>query len=177
MMKKIKEILKLAHGDVLAIGLSEEEEEFLSNNKNITDIATLHNKAMISKKVKTKIKSKEKTVSIKKLRKKFRKNRIDTTVCNLNEVEMYLKYIIKDMIYFTKDNIYLYFDENDELKEKVEERFKRYNVDIKIEKKENLIFFKIDIHDKKKNKVKDIIYFIKDTIDNGIEFIRAFITY
>lgn len=176
-MKKIKEILKEVHGDVLAIGLTEEEENFLSNHTNVTDLATLHNKTYIRKKVKTKIKSKEKNVSIKKLRKKFHKNRIDVTVCNLNEVELYLKYIIKDMIYFTKDEIILYYDRNDELKEILKNRFQRYQVDLQVEEQENKTFFKIKIHDKKKNRIKDSIYFIKDTLDNILNAIRTFITY
>ena len=176
-MKKIKELLKNVHGDVLAIGLSEEEESFLSNNSNITDIATLHNNKNLLKEAKTKIKSKEKNISIKKLRKKFKKNRIDFTICNIDDVSSYLKYIVKDMVFFTKDSIYLYFEKEEALKEKLYEMFHRYQVEIKEEEKENKTYFLIKVNDKKKNKMKDRFYLIKDTFDQFLELIRNFITY
>lgn len=177
-MKKIKEILKQVEGDVLAIGLTPEEEEFLSKNKKITDMATLHNKNnLLFDRVKMKQKSKDKNISIRKLRKNFKKNRVYDTICNIDDVQSYFKYIIKDTVYFTKHKIYLYWNNDETIEELLQKRYHRYKVNIMKERKEEKTFFTIEVLDKKKNKWKDFFFFIGDTFYNGIELLRNFLTY
>ena len=175
-MSKMKEILKQVEGDVLGIGLTDSMRDHLRKNKKITDLAFLDN-LEFSKKGKITSSKKTKTISIKKLRKVFKKNRVDYTVCNVDQIAKYLKYVVKDTIHFTKKEIYLYFDKNEELAQKLEKMYGRYHVEIKKTSGENVMYFQIINQDKKKNKGKDLYYFWKDTFEEILDFVRAFLSY
>ena len=90
--------------------------------------------------------------------------------CNMNEMFNYYKYFIKDSIYLNNNKLYLYFDKNID-KELIIKKYKRYNVIIEEVEYKNSYLLIIDNTNSKSNLLKDIIYFIKDTLYNIAEAI------
>ena len=180
MYKRLEELIKSCHNNVLAICLDEKLMSIFDKKNNINLYSLTSNininvaTRLISnrKKEKTKYKknNKGKDINIKKLRKEINKNSVDYMFCNMNEMYSYYKYFIKDSIYMSNGKIYLYFDENID-KDFIISKYKRYNVNIKETKYKNGYLLEIDASKAKNTFFKDKIYFIKDTLYNLAEFI------
>ena len=79
-------------------------------------------------------------------------------------MKKYLKTFIRDSIYINKDMLYIYNIKDEELKEELIKKYKRYNTKIEEIKDKNNIILKIDNKNSKTNKIKDIKYMIIDTL-------------
>lgn len=171
MFNKLGEIIKKTEGNVLVIGLEDELVDIFKKNNRVNLYSINSSKASgIPSKSKKKQTNQGKLINIKKLRKYINKKSVDYLIVNMEEVFRYYKYIIKDTIYLNNNLIYIYFSNNID-KEFIINKYKRYNVNIKVnEYKSGYI---ITIHNKeyKNNIIKDKLYFIKDTFYNIAEFI------
>ena len=94
-MKEIIKITRSLDGNVLGIGLDEEMiKEIELNDKIIEcDLLNSHTKG------KKKFSLFNKTINIKKIRKIFKKKKVDYVVCNYDEISKYFNTFIKDNIY------------------------------------------------------------------------------
>lgn len=116
-----------------------------------------------------------KIININKLRKRYKKKRINYLICNYSEIKSYLKTFIKDSIYITSQTIYLFGTKSEIDFNLVMKRYKRYAVQIsKLEYKETFILI-IDVSKAKNNKIMDFFYYINDSFYNVIELLSDFL--
>ena len=173
MYKYLFDIIKKMEGNVIGLGLDDKLlYEFSKNNKvNVYTIERSNKKfgngLIKSKKRRT---SSGKSINIKKLYKYFKKNSVDYIICNLEEVNDYLKYFIRDTIYLDKNNIYLYGNMDIDM-ELIKKRYQRYNAVVDIKKYKNGVLLTIDSSKANRNWFMDKMYFISDTFYNLIDFI------
>jgi CRISPR/Cas system CMR subunit Cmr4 (Cas7 group RAMP superfamily) len=114
-----------------------------------------------------------KRISSKKMRKKFKKKKIDTIILNNKAMKPMLNTFIRDSIYMTKKTVYIYGSEKESPSEVLIHRYQRYNT--KIEKiNEDGYILKIDTSKAKNNWFKDLGYYI---LDNWQEFIDMLASY
>jgi len=172
MFNKLEEIIKKTKGNVLSICLDDKLMDAFNSNNNINlySIDSNKSKAGVFKKKNKRKTNKGKFINIKKLRKYINKKSVDYMFCNMNEMFSYYKYFIKDSIYLNNNKLYLYLDKNID-KDLIINNYKRYNVDIECIEYKNGYIIIVDNTKSKNNKLKDILYFIKDTFYNMAELI------
>lgn len=158
---KIYDIAKCVSGNVLGIGLEEELIEILEQNDRITDCKLLN--AKVKGTNSNGKKERTKKIRIKKLRKIFKKKRVDFIICNIDDIKKYLKTFIKDSVYINKDILYIYNIREEELKNDLIKKYKRYNTEIEEIKEQDSTVLKIDNKKSYTTLLKDIIYSIIDT--------------
>ena len=172
MFNKLEEIIKKCEGNVLAVCLDDKLMKQLNKNDNIGLISIESNRSrnLVGKTSKKKKLNGSKTISIKKLRKYIEKKSVDILFCNMNEMNDYYKFFIKDSVYLCSGTVYLYFDNDIDL-EFIENKYKRYNTKIESTKYKNGYIVKIDVSEAKNNYFKDKLYLLHDSLYNLIEFI------
>lgn len=160
-MKELKKIIKNLDGNVLGIGLSEDLIEEIENNDKIIN-CNLLNPYIKGKK---KFSLFNKTIKIKKIRKIFKKKKIDYIICNYDEINNYFNTFVKDSVYINKKKIYYFGNVDIDL---LKYKYGRYDTNIIIKNK-NLV--EIDNSKAKNNFLKDNYYRLKDFKDRLIELI------
>ncbi len=160
---KIYDITKCTSGNVLGIGVDEKISEILEQNDLVTNCNLLNSYTKEKNKSKQK-KQRLKKIRIKKLRKVFKKKKVDFIICNIDEIKKYTKTFIKDSIYINKDMLYIYNIKDEELKQELIKKYKRYNTIIEEIKDNNVTILKIDNKNSKTNILKDTFYLIIDTL-------------
>lgn len=159
---KIYDITKCLSGNVLGIGVDEKITELLEQNNLVTNCNLLNSYAK-TKKTKTPKKQRLKKIRIKKLRKTFKKKKVDFIICNIEEIKKYTKTFIKDSIYINKDMLYIYNIKDEELKQELIKKYKRYSTIVEEIKDNETTILKIDNKNSKTNIFKDTFYLIIDT--------------
>lgn len=173
MFNKLESIIKSVKGNILTVCLDSKLMKAFNNNNNITLLSIDSN---ITNGIGTKVKSKKKklngskNISIKKLKKYINKKSVDILFCNMNEMNEYYKYFIRDSIYLCNNTIYIYFDDDVDL-EFIEKKYRRYKVEIETTKYKNGYILKIDVSKAKNNFFKDKLYMIYDTLYNLVDII------
>ena len=160
-MKELKKIIKNLGGNVLGIGLSEDLIKEIENNDKIINCNLLN--PYIKRKKKFSLFNK--TIKIKKIRKIFKKKKIDYIICNYDEINNYFNTFVKDSVYIKKKKIYYFGNVDIDL---VKYKYGRYDTNIIIKNK-NLV--EIDNSKAKNNFLKDNYYRLKDFKDRLIELI------
>lgn len=161
---KIYDITKCLSGSVLGIGVDDRIVNILDTNDRVIEcnlldsISNSSNKGSDGKRLKK--------ISIKKIRKIFKKKGVDYILCNVISVKKYLKNFIKDSIYINKEILYIYGVKDLDLKDELIHKYKRYNVDIEEIKDKDSYILKIDNSNSKTNLFKDVFYLIIDTLVN-----------
>lgn len=166
----IKEIKRMS-GSLLGIGIDDKSilDEIEKNDKiDLCYILSNNFGGTSKKRFNIFERGKRKTVNIKKLKKHFKKKSIDNIICNYNIVKPFYRPFVSNSVNINKGKLYLYGNKKD--KEKIKEKYLRYTKDIKdIEIKNKFILI---INNKKsKNTYKDIIYKIKDFLEDTIDFL------
>ena len=155
------DVIKKLSGNVVGIGLDDKLVKEIEKNNLITNCNLLDSYTKKEKKLKG---IKGKTINIKKLRKVFKKKKVDYIICNYSVLEKYLITFVSDSVYINLKKIYFYnIKETDVLIKK----YKRYNTIIKNTKE----YLEIDNSNSKTNKFKDIYYTTIDFINRIIEII------
>ena len=157
----MKKIIKNLDGKVLGIGLNEELVKQIEKNDKIVECNLLNSYS----KGKNKFSLFNKTIKIKKIRKVFKKKKIDYVICNYDEINQYFNTFIKDSIYISKIKIYYFGNIDIEL---LKNRYGRYNTNIVIKNK-NLV--EINCSNAKNNFFKDYYYRLVDFKNKLIEVI------
>ena len=160
---KIYDISKVVSGNVLGIGVDEKISEILEQNDRVLNCNLLNSYTKETNQKQTK-KQRPKRIRIKKIRKVFKKKKVDFIICNTEEIKKYMKTFIKDSIYINKDMLYLYNIKDEELKQELIKKYKRYNVIVEEIKDKNETILKIDNKNSKTNIIKDTLYLILDTM-------------
>lgn len=155
------EIIKKMSGNVLGVGLNQEMIDLINKNDKITECNLLNSYTRKEKKEKG---IKGKTLNIKKIKKKFKKKKVDYIICDYEVIEKYLDTFVNDSIYINKNKLYFY---NITYNDNLEKKYKRYNTVIKIKKN----YLEIDNRNSKTNFFKNIYYRIIDFTSKMIEVI------
>ena len=176
MFNKLESIIKNCTGNILAVCLDQKLMNAFENNNKINLLSIESTKSFggvsTGKKSKIKIKKKDgsKDINIKKLKKYINKKSVDILFCNMNEMNNYYKYFIRDSIYICNNTIYLYFDNTIDL-DFIKKKYNRYKVEIETTEYKNGYLLKIDTTNAKNNWFKDKLYIIRDTLYNLGELI------
>ena len=162
-MENLIEYIKKMDGSTVGIGIDNEKiKNAIQNNDNIKTCYLLEEGPSFSKK-KFKIFEKSKTVNIKKIKKVFKKKRIENLICNYKTIKPFLKTFVRDSVFINKGKLYIYMEED---YEEIISKYKRYTNDIKIEKNKKQTLLIINNQNTVNKKTKDIKYWWKDTLNN-----------
>ena len=172
MEKFLSKEIKNMEGTLLGIGITSNKiKEEITKNDNIKNCYLLEETPSKINRKNLQLFNRKKKINIKKIKKVFKKKRIDNIICNLKTVNPFLKTFVRDSVYINKNKLYLYGTKEDY--EDITNRYQRYTKNIKIKRfKENFIII-VDNTDTKNNKIKDIIYWWKDSMNNLIDFITT----
>lgn len=171
---KLKQLIKSMEGNVLSIGLRDEQLlEKIYDNEKIHVFYTFDNTENNVNTEKTKFRF-HKTYSIKKIRKLFKRKKVDYILCNYHEIEKYLRHFIKDSVYINKKDLYIYgkFDYSEILK-----KYQRYKIEFSVFEFNDGIILKIDNTNSRNNKFIDLMYYFIDTIEYVLNIIGDILTY
>ncbi len=162
MEKFILKKIKTMQGSLLGIGIqSEKIKEAIQNNKNILTCYLLEESSSPLNKKKLKLKEKKRTINIKKIKKVFKKKRIDNIICSYQTIKPFLKTFVRDSVYINKGDLYIYGSKDDlyELKNK----YQRYTTNIEIKEEKTTSVLIVNNQTTKNNRLKDIGYWWLDT--------------
>jgi len=167
MNNELNKIIKTFKGNVLAIGIDEKLSKKIDINENIIKCDILN--YIANKKEKKIAKQKKvKTIDIKKLRKIYKKKKIDYIICEYSQIEKYLNTFVKDSVYINSSKLYFYGKINKELLLK---KYRRYTDKINITTKKDEYIIEIDNTDTKNNKIKEFGFSVVDKVNSLIEII------
>jgi len=160
---ELKNLCKDFSGNVLTIGLEfPTVEQVLEKNDKILKSFSMNFNG--KKRAKKYEKGKRgKLVSIKKIRKIFKKKKIDYIICNIEDIDRFLRTFIRDSVYINKNKLYIYgYKKNIDLV-LLEKRYGRYDTTIEVLEFENQLLITIDNTKSKNHKIKDFFYNISDS--------------
>ena len=169
-MNNILKLINNISGDVLTICINDEK---IMNKieKKATNFYSINKEAKTSFLKKEKINlNKNKKINFKKLNKYFNKKSIDYIICNCDEIKNYQKYFVKNSININKKQLFIYSEDEDTI-DIISKKYKRYNVNISRKSYNNFFIIIIDNQNSKNNKIKEILYFVIDTIQQISDFI------
>ena len=160
---KIYDIARCMSGNVLGMGVDDEITEILEQNDLVLNCNLLNSYSKSVTKTKGK-RQRLKKIKIKRLRKVFKKKKVDFIICNVDEIRKYTKTFIKDSIFINKDMLYIYNIKDDDLKQELIAKYKRYNTIVEEIKDCKTVILKVDNKNSKTNIFKDVFYLIMDTL-------------
>ena len=174
-MRKLIYEIKDLKGFVLGVGYLKDKILSEMNKNDYIEVSLLTNdinsavyKSAVDKKTRKKRK-KGKSVYIKKIKKTFRKHRPDYIICNVDDVETYLKHFVKDSTYITNQKIYIFSEEKKVDLDIVASKYKRYvNEDAITINKEYII---VDTTNYSYNPFKNAWYIVVDSFTAIYDFI------
>lgn len=161
MKNDLNKIIKTLDGFVLCIGISDEIADLIDKNENILNCDILTNDLKKEKNKKTFF---NKTININKIRKKYKKKKVDYIICNYDVIKPYIRKFVRNSVYINKNKLYFIGEVDNNL---VKNRYKRYDTIIKEYK--NII--EIDNSKSKSNFIKEIVYSFIDITSSLIEII------
>ena len=169
-MSKVKNELtnyiKNMKGSVLGFNIDDDKLiNELNKNSNIIECNLLSDKNSA-----TKGKGKSKIVNIRKIKKQFKKKKIDYIISDIEAIDSYLKTFVKDSIYINRNMIYIYTNKDYDYTNIVS-KYKRYKIDIKVNECSDGYIIILNIGNKKTNYFKDKGYYIIDTLINLVDLI------
>jgi len=167
MNKELIKIIKTFEGNVLGIGIKENLLEIIDKNEKILNCDILSNEIKTNGKSKKRKLFGNKSININKIRKKYKKKKIDYIICEYETISEYMRKFVKNSVYINKNKLYFYGNVDLD----VIKRYNRYNTKIDIKKYKDSYIVEIDNTKAKNNFIKDFLYLMKDTITFVIEII------
>ena len=176
MKEKIIKEIKTMKGSLLGIGIDDNSMlDAIENNDNIDLCYILSNGGRTeNKKFKLFKKGRTKKINIKKLKKHFRKKSLDNVLCDYKVIKKFYKSFVPNSIYINKGKLLIYG--NIKELEKIKEKYERYTDDIIIKKTNKSFLLIINNKNAKTNIIKTNYYKIKDTFNDGLDYLTDFLT-
>jgi len=170
--KYLLDQIKHLKGRVIVIDVEDYLIDAIDKNDAITECFELNS---LSTKDKWHLSLFSKRLSSKKMKKKFKKKKIDAIILNNKALKPMLITFIRDSIYISKGYVYIYGDEKEIPTELLIDRYNRYNT--KVEKiDENGYILKIDSSKAKNNWFKDLGYLIMDNLVDFNDLLASYLT-
>lgn len=168
--KYLESEAKELSGSLLGIGIEYKNLiDSIEKNNNIK-ICNLLN----SYSKKTFEKGKNETIKINKLRKKFKKNKTDYTICNISTIQRFQNKFIYDSIYINKRHIYLYIEDK-EIDSNFINKYRRCKAEVHEIECDNGYVYSIDLSNVKIGIIKEKVYKIFDIFIEGSNLITEFL--
>ena len=175
MEKLLLNKIKNMSGTTLGIGINKEAiRNAIEKNKNIETCYLLEEPIQgVSKFGRKKLyfNKKLKKVNIKKIRKIFKKKRIENLICNYKTISPFLKTFVKDSVYINKGKLYIY-GQKTELDSLIK-KYRRYTDKIEIEENKDDFLIIIDNKNSKNNKLKEFCYWWSDTFESLLDLLTT----
>lgn len=163
LISELKTIGKDIKGNVITIGLEYKTvETAIDNNKNINNLYVMNFEGKKRTRKLEKGRKRAKIVSIKKFKKIFKKKRIDYIICNIEDVNKFLRFFIRNSVYINKNKLYIYGNKDNIDIELLQNRYKRYTSKIAVTNYDKDVLLEIDNSEAYNNYLKDFIYNICD---------------
>ena len=169
-MKKIDSIIsnyiKEMHGKVIGIGLNEKHALEIEKNEQIINCDLLDyniNSHSLEN-------GKTKKLYFNQIRKKYKKKKVDYIIGDIDKIDVCKKTFIRDSIYINKEKIIYYIKDASKLNLYIN-RYKRYNVDIKVIDCKDGKIIEITTTNSKNHKFIDKLYYIKDTLYDLVDIV------
>lgn len=171
----INEKIKNIKGNLLLIGIYDQLAfQLVESNDNITDCMIINEKKF-KYNSQDKSRGRLKRFNIKKIRKAFKKKTVENIIINYDEIKRKMHHFIKNSIYISNGNIYIYCNKDEDIDELLL-RYKRYDTKINVSNEDEYILVEIDAKNAKNKKLKDIKYYIRDIIYIATDFIGDMLT-
>ncbi len=162
-------------GSLLGIGITSDKlKKAIEKNDKITLCNLLEENTKKTKKKKFSVLNKPRTVNIKKIKKVFRKKRVDNIICNSKTIIPFQKTFVRDSVYINKNKLYIY-GKKEEL-ETLKTKYNRYTKEVELKKEGNEYILIVNNKNTKNNKIKDIGYWWKDTGNSFLDFLTLILT-
>lgn len=168
MKNELSKIVKSFSNNVLAIGINEDITKIIKDNDNILNCDILTNDSSKKERKKRKLFSEEKSININKIRKRYKKKSVDYIICDYDVIKPYMKNFVKNSVYINKNKLYFYGNVDIDF---IKTRYGRYKTKINIKEYKKYSIVEIDNTNSKNNFIKELLYFIKDSIVSLIEII------
>ncbi len=169
MDKFLVNLIKKMSGSVVCFGLDDGFKPAISQNDKITSCYLLEEASSSFGKKKFRFPSSRRKVNIKKIRKAFKKKKIDNVICNYDTIKGFLKTFIKDSIYINRGKLYIYGDKSD--LDFLISRYKKYNSVVTLKPFGEKFVLVIDNSKAKTSFVKDVKYWWMDTLRDFVDFL------
>jgi len=167
--------VKNMEGSLLGIGITSEKlKKAIQNNNKITICNLLEENTKGIGKKKFSILNKPRTINIKKIKKIFKKKRVDNIICNIDTIKKFQKTFIRDSVYINKNKLYIYGNKED--LENIKEKYERYTNEIELKQEDKKYILIVNNTNTKNNKLKDILYWWKDTGNSFLDFLTLILT-
>lgn len=177
---KLKEYFKNTFetltGNVILIGIKDKQLlKIFQDSDKIKQCYFLNSESPFEQK-QSKWSFRRNRISIDKFRKKFKKKRIDTIVCNITEMKHLLKTFVNDSVYICKGKIYYYGSSKKQLDiPLLKEKYKDYKVTYEELKLDNAYLLIINVEKAKTNRVKQLWYRTKELLVSTGDAISDFL--
>lgn len=160
-----KEMFETLGGNVILIGIKDKQLlKIFQESDTIQQCYFLNSESSFEQK-KSKWSLRGNNISIDKFRKKFKKKRIDTIVCNITEMKHLLKTFANDSVYICKGKIYYYGSSKKQLDiPLLKEKYGHYKVTYEEVKLDNAYILIIDVSAAKTNRFKQVWYRTKELL-------------
>lgn len=161
-MKEIYQIIPKLDGNIILIGIKEEKIlNMVKENQKINQCYLLNTEDNDS--AKKRKKRGRKNFSIKYLRKKFHKKKIDYIICDIAEIYPYRNTFIKDSVYINRRKIYFYGENKFDL-EGVINRYQKYQAETTLNTDKKTFLLTVFNENSKTSKTKDFYFMIYDKL-------------
>lgn len=148
-------------GSLLGIGFDDDQIlDAIEANDNIQTCFLLTPKNSNSKKFNMTKHGRNKKISIKKIKKYFKKKSIDNVICKYETIKSFYRSFIPNSIYINKGTLYVYGKKED--LENLKPKHQRYTNDIEITKTDDGYIMKINNQNTKNKFIKDNLFKLKD---------------
>lgn len=172
LINDLKNICNNISGNVITIGLEYKTvESVILKNKSIVNLYEMNFNGKKKTKSNQKCREKGKVISIKKIKRIFKKKKIDYIVCNIEDISKFLRSFIKNSVYINKTKLYIYGTKGQIDVELLERRYKRYTNEIFITEYKDDVLIEIDNSSSRNNRFKDFWYHISDLVYDVMNFI------
>lgn len=167
----IDEIKKM-EGSVLAIGIKDQKViNALEKNDKIVECNLLD--SVIKKSKGT---GKKKKITLKKLKKIYKKRKADYVIGNIETLQTSMRLFIRINVFVNSKKTYLFGTEKLYDSDKLKHRYSRYTKGIELQKKNEQYIMILDHSHSKNNKVKEFFYSIIDCIVDGLDLFSDVLT-
>lgn len=174
--KELIKILKKIEGRVLVIGQNTSAlNKVILENNNIysCDIFSINSGSGKSKKNTGELnEKKDRQIILRNIDKEYKKKDLDYIFCDIEVIQKEVNYFIKNSLFLSKHKIYIYGNVSDYDLETLMDRYKKYNLEMNLNKKDKTYILEITSNSKyKKFKTKKnlILYNMVDLLNKLID--------
>lgn len=166
----MKSVIQKSVGHALAIGPTDVMYQALEVNQEITvcDVLNRENGSQGKRRFFSK---RNKPFQFKKMRKTFGKKQKNLVIGDIKELERYFKTFIRDSIYITKGDLYLFTTDVAYDFDLLIMRYKRFSVTTQIEKCKDGTLLILHVGEVKNHWWKEKIYYVIDVIIDFVDLI------